>query len=273
MPSEEAVVSQPELEPLTELANSVRELAEAVRSLGESQAVIAERLASLEARAERDAEAAERRARGLYARFEDLLALYRDLEPDRSLPRTRGWAAGPELLRFLYEEVRTHRRARLLECGSGTTTVVLAHAMRSLGSGKVTALEHDPRYAALTRGELADRGLEEWAEVVDAELVDVPVEGAVWRWYDPAAIPPGQIDMLVVDGPPGATGPEARYPALPLLADRLTEDALIVLDDSDRPDERAIARRWTERFPQFRSRHLGHERGTLVLRRAASEAA
>lgn len=266
-------MSQTDNAPLIALANSVKELTEAVRSLGESQAAIAERLASLEERAERDAKAAEGRVRGLYARFEDLLALYRDLDPDRSLPRTRGWAAGPELLRFLYEEVRTRRRTRLVECGSGTTTVVLAHAMRSLGSGKVTALEHDPRYAAFTRDELTGRGLDEWAEVVDAELVDVPIDGAVWRWYDPAAIPAGAIDMLVVDGPPGATGPEARYPALPLLADRLTEDALIVLDDSDRPDERAIARRWAERFPQFHSQRLGHERGTLVLRRTASEAA
>lgn len=271
MSFEEAVVPQSDRMLLIELVNRVRELTAAVESLGETQAALAERLAALEARAERGDKAAVGRARSAYAQFEDLLALYRDTDPERSLPRMRGWAAGPELLRFLYDEVMAHRRGRVVECGSGTTTVVMAYAMRSLGSGQVIALEHDPHYAALTRRELAERGLDEWAEVIDAELVDVPVDGAVWRWYDPAAIPSGAIDMLLVDGPPGGTGPEARYPALPLLFDRLAEGALVALDDADRPDERAIAQRWAERFPQFDSQLLGHERGTLVLRRTAAE--
>ncbi len=252
---------------LIELASSVSELASAVRELRESQSAIGERLTAIEERLERHHEAAQRRARTGYAQIEDLLGLYRDIDPARSLPRTRGWAAGPELLRFLYETIVEQRCSLVLECGSGTTTVVMAHALRSLGSGRVAALEHDPGFAARTRRDLEEHGLTEWAEVVDAELTDVTIDGEAWRWYDPAAIPPGEIDLLVVDGPPGATGPEARYPALPLLAERLSERAPVVLDDADRADERAIERRWIERFPQFAAERLKHERGTVVLRR------
>nr|WP_277605212.1 class I SAM-dependent methyltransferase [Glycomyces sp. L485] len=159
-----------------------------------------------------------------------------------------------------------HKRTRVLECGSGTTTVIMAYAMRSLGSGTVTALEHDPRFAELTRRELTVRGLADWAEVVDAGLSEVEVDGDLWRWYDTAAIPSGELDMLLVDGPPADTGLQARYPALPLLADRLAGYAVVVLDDANRPDERAITERWTGRFPQFELQRLKHERGTVVLR-------
>ncbi|GAB3655857.1 class I SAM-dependent methyltransferase [Glycomyces tarimensis] len=246
---------------LIELQNSLREMAATIGELRASQDAMHERLEAVEKRA-------ERQARSAYAQIEDMTALYRDIDAAGSLPRMRGWAAGPELLRFLYEEILDHKRARVLECGSGTTTVIMAYAMRSLGFGKVTALEHDPHYADLARLELTERGLAEWGEVVDAPLSDVEIDGEVWRWYDPLVIHAGELDLLVVDGPPGATGPLARYPALPVLADRLAEHALVVLDDADRPDERAIARRWTERFPRFQGERLGHSRGTFLLRRA-----
>jgi hypothetical protein len=42
------------------------------------------------------------------------------------------------------------------------------------------------------------------------------------------------VDLLFVDGPVGDTSPQARYPALPVLADRLTDDTLVLLDDSNR---------------------------------------
>jgi hypothetical protein len=129
-------------------------------------------------------------------------------------------------------------------------------------------LEHDPHYAAQTRRELESRGLTAWARVVDAPLTDVDLDGEVWRWYEPKAIPHAEIEVLLVDGPPGATGPQARYPALPILADRLAKQAVMVLDDADRPDERAIASRWAAEFGEFEQEHLQHDRGTTVLRRA-----
>ncbi|RRR99513.1 class I SAM-dependent methyltransferase [Glycomyces terrestris] len=252
---------------LIELTERLKQLGEAVEGLRETQAGIERRLDAIEAAASADRKAAKLTARTVYAQVEDLMALYRLTGPGGPLPRMRGWAAGPELTRFLAEEAAARGGARVLECGSGTSTVVLALIARSIGSGQVIALEHDPHYAAQTRAELDSRGLGGWGRVIDAPLTDVDLGGETWRWYDPKLVPGNEIDMLLVDGPPGATGPQARYPALPLLAERLAEDALVVLDDADRPDERAIAARWAEAHPDFTARHLDHERGTLVLRR------
>ncbi|MEU6248325.1 class I SAM-dependent methyltransferase [Glycomyces sp. NPDC047010] len=211
--------------------------------------------------------------RMVYAEIEDLTALYRDIEPDRALPPLHGWAAGPDLARYLYLQVVEHGRTRVLECGSGSTTVVLAYALRSLGRGHVHSLEHDPRFAELTRTMLKERGLDEWATVVDAPLAEVEIGGAPWRWYDPDAVPASEIDLLLVDGPPGTTGPQARYPALPVLIDRLAEDALVVLDDTRRDDEHRIGERWAAEFEGWAFKSLPHDHGTLVLRREAEPGA
>ncbi|RRR96463.1 class I SAM-dependent methyltransferase [Glycomyces terrestris] len=205
--------------------------------------------------------------RMVYAEIEDLTALYRDIEPDRALPPLHGWAAGPDLARYLYRRVVEDGRTRVLECGSGSTTVVLAYALKSVGRGHVHALEHDPRFAEATRAMLKERGLDQWATVLDAPLTDVEVEGAPWRWYDPAVLPAAPIDLLLVDGPPGTTGPQARYPALPVLVDRLAEDAVVVLDDTRRDDEHRIGERWAERFEGWSLRSLPHDHGTIVLSR------
>lgn len=210
-------------------------------------------------------------SRVVYGEVEDLMALYKDIGPEQALPPMHGWAAGPDLARFLYRQVVEHGRSSVLECGSGSTTVILAYACRAIGAGRVVALEHDAKFAAATRKMLDERGLSEWAEVRDAPLTEVPVGDSVWRWYDPAALSDGPseapFDLALVDGPPGTTGPAARYPAVPLLIDRLAPDALVVLDDARRTDEREIGERWAAEFTGFTLEWLDHDHGTLLLRR------
>jgi predicted O-methyltransferase YrrM len=149
--------------------------------------------------------------------------------------------------------------------------VLFAYALRANGTGRVVALEHEPHFAEATRRMLRERGLADWAEVVDAPLVDVRLGDGIWHWYDTNAVPEGEFDLLVVDGPPGKTGPQARYPALPLLRDHLAPGALIVLDDANRTEEQATAERWGAEFPEFTQERIRHERGTIVLRSPAGD--
>jgi hypothetical protein len=53
-----------------------------------------------------------------------------------------------------------------------------------------------------------------------------------------------EIDLLLVDGPPGSLGEMARYPALHALENQLAPNAVVILDDAGRPDEQGIVRRW-----------------------------
>ena len=75
------------------------------------------------------------------------------------------------------------------------------------------------------------------------------------------------IDMLLVDGPPGMTGPLARYPALPVFYEYLNNDAVIFLDDGVREDENKIMQRWLQEFPDLSSEVLDSEKKTIMFTR------
>lgn len=206
------------------------------------------------------------------ANLDALSALYYGLRPPKPFPVLGGWAASPDLLRYLFDLVRDERRTAVIECGSGVTTLVMAYAMRELGAGKVIAMEHLGRFAEQTRRLLEEHGVSEWAEVRHAPLTDVKIDGQVWRWYDLACLPENENDLLVVDGPPASVGECARFPAVPMLRERLSADALVVLDDYERPEERVVGKRWRDELPDWRARSLKHDKGTLELRSPEAEA-
>jgi hypothetical protein len=93
-----------------------------------------------------------------------------------------GWSASPELLAHIW----AHARGRVLECGTGLSTLVMAAK-----GCEVTALEHDPIFASHIQAMLERYGLK-------AEIVCRPLKG---KWYD---FEGGDYDTLVIDGPPRA---------------------------------------------------------------------
>jgi hypothetical protein len=92
--------------------------------------------------------------------------------------------------------------------------------------------------------------------------------GETYPWYARTAWEDlAGIDLLFVDGPPAATGPQARYPALPLLNKSLSTIATVVLDDLILPDMREVLARWLDADPDFSSEILPLEKQAAVLRR------
>jgi predicted O-methyltransferase YrrM len=202
----------------------------------------------------------------LYGQLEALAAIRDTLDGRLALPSTRDWAASADLLRELITVVLARRPRVVVETGSGTSTVIIAACLQRLGGGHLWSLEHLPRFAGETRAMLEARGLADWATVVDAPLADVRIGDGTWSWYDLAGFPVGgPIEILFVDGPPGDTGPLARYPALPMLLDRLAPGAAVLVDDGARPDERAMIARWRAEVPALDVRQLPLEKGGTLL--------
>lgn len=196
----------------------------------------------------------------------------RDLIPDppAPLPPLGGWAIDAAELVQLLHLVSTRRPGLVVECGSGSSTVWLAHAVRQVG-GRLVALEHEADYAAQTRRMLADQGLSDVAEVRLAPLTAVSLDDESVSWYDVGAVEDlAEIDLLLIDGPPGSTGPQARYPAVPILRSRLAPDAVIGLDDAQRPDERAALERWLDAWSDLERAPSGSPRFAVLEVRSAS---
>ncbi|MDO8392257.1 MAG: class I SAM-dependent methyltransferase [Actinomycetota bacterium] len=137
---------------------------------------------------------------------------------------------------------------RILECGSGLTTVVLALRSRRSGSSLVS-LEHEQSWVEVVRRRLKLAGLS--PEIVrHARLRDV--DGA--DWYTLPADFPASFDLIVCDGPPGATR-GGRSGLGQLLPDVLSRGGSLVLDDTHRHDERSLADAWARTLgadPEFR---------------------
>ncbi|GAA4889771.1 class I SAM-dependent methyltransferase [Streptomonospora salina] len=194
------------------------------------------------------------------------------------MPPLRGWAASPDVMRVVVRLVDRHGPDLVVECGSGASSVWLGYALRRAGRGRLVALEHSGYYAERSRRLVRDHGLDDIVEIRDAPLTewspdsgaDGDADEADRPWYDAAAVADlHDIGLVFVDGPPGSTAEQARYPALPVLIPRCASDAVFVLDDADRPDERAVEERWLEEFPELSVEEEQTEKGARVFTRKA----
>jgi predicted O-methyltransferase YrrM len=182
------------------------------------------------------------------------------------LPVTRGFVATPDILRELASRVVEDRPEVVVETGTGASTIAIAASLKRNGSGHLWCLEHLTRYADATRRLLDTYDLGAWVTVVDAPLVETVLPGGTWPWYDISGLTlGGPIELLFVDGPPGTTAVMARYPAIPALRDRLSEHAVVILDDAARPDERRSIQRWQAEMPGLAAHYLPREQGACVL--------
>lgn len=180
--------------------------------------------------------------------IEALFQLFVGADRPVPMPPSAGWALQPSGLLELMHTVKRLQPRLVLELGSGTSTVWLAYALRQTG-GHLISIDHDESFAEHTRTMVSRHQLDDVAEVRVAPLTPVTIGDQIYRWYDQDAMADlAGVDLLVVDGPPGRDQPLARYPALPVLRDRLAPDAMIFIDDTERPDEQTIVRFWLEEF-------------------------
>jgi hypothetical protein len=185
-------------------------------------------------------------------------------------PELGGWAADSLLVHNAVRLMVEARPRLVLECGSGSSTIVVARCLRALG-GRVISLEHDPEYAHRTSEMLRLHGLDDVATVVTVPLAPIAFDGGTAPWYAPEyeRLIDLPIDVLLVDGPPKATAPRARYPAVPILKRHLATECWILMDDGDRPDERAIAHAWSQDLGATLT-YLEGGRGAWLLHRRGS---
>ncbi len=264
----------------TELLSAVREVAGSVGSVetivralqdaGQAQAEVVRALQETgHARAEDlrgDVALLSGRVDEVFHQAECLAALYRVLDPPAPLPPTRIWAMSPDVLRHLAMHVLEQRPRTIVECGSGTSTAVMALALQRSGTGgRVVALEHLDWARDATVRLLEQWGVAEHAEVRLAPLETYEFAGDTFQWYARSSLPEGPFDLVVVDGPPSSINPLSRYPAGEMLIRHLTPEGRALLDDHARPDERKTARRWLSEIEGLTSRKVRAEKGALEL--------
>lgn len=191
--------------------------------------------------------------------------LQRYLDGGSLLPALHGWAISADFARELLALFDAGAYDLVVEFGSGTSTVLLALAIqrgRRLGRERLPALltfEHQTDYHQQTLRQLESAGASGIADLVLAPLQ--PYRTANERTYPYYACQaalgeaagrlagPSPSLLVVVDGPPAATGRHARFPAVPLLLEHFPDARFdLLLDDYRRRDEQQVVSKWQVEF-------------------------
>jgi predicted O-methyltransferase YrrM len=182
-----------------------------------------------------------------FLQIEALLSIYNSLPNLKYIPPTRGWAGSPDFLNKIVEIILKQKPRIVLEASSGVSSVLIGLALKMNNSGKALSFEDDTSYAEITRKNIEVNDIEDISIIMDCPLNDYLIDGETWKWYDTKELTfTDKIDLLIIDGPPGATQNLARYPAIPLLHKYFSDNVIILLDDANRPDEIIIVEKWFE---------------------------
>jgi predicted O-methyltransferase YrrM len=191
-----------------------------------------------------------------------------------------GWPISPDIALFLIQKIEQNHYDLIIEFGSGTSTAMIASILkkRAVNESKQTKLitfEHNKKYYEQTLQNLNAQSLGDYVDLIHAPLIDYAHQEETFLYYSceqkftelkTELSNTQQTILVLIDGPPGATGPLARFPALPHLLSEFSDQKLhLVLDDYDRAEEKAIAQKWEqilgERGIDFQSESIPSEKG------------
>ena len=199
--------------------------------------------------------------------IEAMQSLYAIFKFNTPLPSTRKMAASPDFLKLVVETILTEKPKLVVELGSGISTILAGKALEKNGAGILISIDHDDKYAKLTRKKICLEKLSDITKVVTAELKMHPINGQNYMWYEPSFVKEikQNIDLLIIDGPPRIINKNARFPAIPLLKKYFTDDTVILLDDGRRKDEQNTVKLWLKELDKFTVDYFNTEKGTFKL--------
>lgn len=194
--------------------------------------------------------------------IESFVRLQQYLGADVLVPDMHNWPVSPDFAVLLIQLIEQHAYDAVIEFGSGSSTVVLARALKKVAQrmqltpAPLLSFDHLPQYQQQTIQLLNQAGLQANNQVALAPLVPwQSPTGQAFHYYDCGSalaalaqalqIPSPKI-LVVVDGPPASTGPMARFPAMARVLEHFGPACRIhfLMDDYLRADEQNIVNAW-----------------------------
>ena len=212
-----------------------------------------------------------------------------------------GWPISADFALHTLQLLMAEPPELVIEFGSGTSTFLLlqglaqaypqrsGNAQGARSAPQLLSFEHLPQFHQLTAELIAPCRLRRHAQLQLAPLEPWNDDTGSYSYYGQlecitsaaAALrrkrqQPLRRVLVIADGPPGSTGPQARYPALPVLLEAISVDPArplqitLLLDDMIRAGEQSAAAAWeallTARGIPSSRRDLAFEKGAMELR-------
>ncbi|MEB1083176.1 hypothetical protein [Citrobacter sp. R-1.5.2] len=216
--------------------------------------------------------------------IESFIAIQNYLSTGEGIASFHGWPISADIGLFLLEKMKERQYDAIIEFGSGTSTLLMAKALRALNLDKnityksIITFEHNEEYFLKTQNQLALHKVENLVNLCLVPLKEWSDATGNYRYYDcedtlenlSKQLHGDKKKILVlVDGPPGDTCAHARYPAAPFLLNLSKEHEIDwILDDAYRPEEMGSANLWkdiwTENGIPFTDDFIKNEKGMYV---------
>lgn len=171
------------------------------------------------------------------------------------------WPVSADFALCLMQQLVLKPYDLVIEFGSGMSTVIVAKTLALIaernGSRQTqfVSFEHLDSYYEQTLAYVRQAGLEKAVQLTLAPLEDwQSADGQIYPYYScqntlmklaKQRQAPRKRILVIVDGPPASTGPQARYPAGPLLMAHFPNAHIdFLMDDYIREDEKQVAQHW-----------------------------
>jgi len=181
-----------------------------------------------------------------------------------------GYEVSPEFAHLIISTILEKKPGTVLELGSGLSTILAGYALKKVGKGRLVSIDHQKQFTDSVNNDIKKHSLQQYAEVIHSPLKEISFNGRSWLWYDQDKIKVRDIDLLVIDGPPGYLQKLSRYPALPVLFSKLSSNAVILLDDGYRSDEKTMVDLWLMEFKTLDCSFHKLGKGAFVLTKSTT---
>ena len=166
------------------------------------------------------------------------------------LPITN-YSAGSIFYTHICNDIIINHRKYIFELCSGVSTILLARLIRkNCLNTRIISVDHDKSWQDVVYRNLQADGIHEHVSFAYSPLIEKEGE---FSWYKKQDLDEffknenEQIDLLIVDGPPGFEKPFARFGAVPYFQKMLNSDGYsIFLHDTDRIYEQKTIMKWAE---------------------------
>ncbi|MFV9484353.1 hypothetical protein ACNI3T_10955, partial [Christiangramia sp. ASW11-125] len=163
------------------------------------------------------------------------------------------WAISPNAILHILNDIVINRRKAIIEFGAGSSTFYIAKLIDSLQlETTFYSIESDPEWSKELVRQLKILKLDHCVTIITTPIVEAPSNLSLKgqkTWYDIEIINSYlekeiKFDLVIVDGPVGASTPFSRYSAIPFLKNSLKSHFSVFLDDVNRNDEKVIIEEW-----------------------------
>lgn len=181
----------------------------------------------------------------------------------------REWVISPDAMAWILADLQERESPTIVEFGCGQSSVMFAAFLKHKGSGRLISIEHDQAHADAVRKQLEACGLMAQVDLNVVPLIEYAANGAMTacRSYSLTGLPDVAIDVALIDGPPYHCGEATRYYPLEWAVSRLAPGGSAYLDDTARPQERAVLRAVSAKYPDVLLDDLRAEKGLTRARR------